>query len=61
VALTEKGLNFHEFKFEEVHEKNAVAIRNLGIISAFAWRQGKTKKTCVEAAGRRNFRIHINF
>jgi hypothetical protein len=29
-------------------------------ISAFAWKQRKTKKPCVERAGRRTFRIHTD-
>jgi hypothetical protein len=33
-----------------LHEKHAVATWNLGTISAFALRQRKTKKSCVEMA-----------
>jgi hypothetical protein len=40
---------------------HAVATWNLGTISAFAWRQRKTKKTCVEMAGRRTFTLFIFF
>jgi hypothetical protein len=37
-----------------LHEKHAVATWNLGTVSAFAQRQRKTKKTCVEMAGLKN-------
>jgi hypothetical protein len=33
----------------------------LGTISAFASRQRKSMKTCVEVAGRRTFRMHTGF
>jgi hypothetical protein len=44
-------------KLGGLHEKHAVATWNLGTISAFVWRQRKTKKTCVEMAGHRTFRM----
>jgi hypothetical protein len=43
-------------KLGGLHEKHAVATWNLGTISAFASRQRKTKKTCVEMAGRRTLK-----
>jgi hypothetical protein len=61
LALTSTGLNFDEFKSGVLHEKHAVATWNLGTISAFAQRQKKTKKTWVEMAGRRTFRMHSDF
>jgi hypothetical protein len=53
-AASTTGGNFDEFKIgRRLHEKRAVATWNLGTISAFDRRQRKTKKTCVEMAGRR--------
>jgi len=45
------------FKSGGLHEKHVVATWNMGTISAFAYRHRETKKTCVEVAGRRTFRI----
>jgi len=36
--------------------RSASELRMLGTVSAFNWRQRKTKKTCVEVAGRTTFR-----
>lgn len=41
-----------------LHEKHAVAEWKFGIISAFAWTQTETKKTCVELADYRPSWIH---
>jgi hypothetical protein len=46
--------------FAGLHEKHVAATRNLGTILAFILREGKTKKR-VEIAGRRAFRMHIDF
>jgi hypothetical protein len=48
-------------KLGGLHEKHAVATWNLGTVSAFALRQRKTKKICVEMAGRRTFRMHTDY
>jgi hypothetical protein len=61
VGLTAKGRNFDEFQSGGPHEKHAVATWNLGTISAFSCKQGKTKKPCVEMAGHRNFLMHNDF
>jgi hypothetical protein len=55
------GLNLDEFKSEGPHDKHAVATWNLGTISVFASRQGKTNKTCIQMAGRRIFRVRTDF
>jgi hypothetical protein len=60
VASTASGY-FDKFKSGGLHERHAVATWNLGTISAFAYRQRKTKKTCVEMTGRRTFRIHTDY
>jgi hypothetical protein len=54
-------LNFDEFKSGGLHGKRAVTTLKLGTISAFASGQKKTKKTCIELAGRRTFRMHTDF
>jgi hypothetical protein len=47
-----------KFKSGGLHEKHVVALGKLGTTSAFAFRPRETKKkTCVEEAGRRTFRI----
>jgi hypothetical protein len=48
-------------KSGRLHEKHAVATCNLGTIAVFALRQRKTKKTCVEMAGRRTFRMQTDY
>jgi hypothetical protein len=53
-AFTAKWFNSHKFKSGGLHEKHAIAILYLGTISAFASRH---RKTCVEVAGRRTFRV----
>jgi hypothetical protein len=52
VAFTTEGFNSDEFNSGGLHEKRAVATGDLGTVSAFAWRQRQTKRTCVEMAGR---------
>ena len=47
----------NKFKSGGLHEKHVVELGILGTISAFAYRHRETKKTCVEVAGRRTFRI----
>jgi hypothetical protein len=52
-----------ELKFDEsggLHEKHAVTAWDLGTIRAFAWRQNRTEKLCVEMADRRAFRMHTD-
>jgi hypothetical protein len=56
--------DFDWFESGRLHEKHAVPTWNLRTISVFAWRQRKTKKTCVEMAYRRTFPVqgkeHLN-
>jgi hypothetical protein len=47
--------NFDKFKSEGLHEKHVLTTWNLGTISAFAQRQRKAKKTCVEMDSRRTY------
>jgi hypothetical protein len=61
VAFSAEELNFDKFKSDGLCEKHAEATWNLGTISAFAQKQRKTKKTCVEKAVRRTFRMHTDF
>jgi hypothetical protein len=49
--------NINELKWAGLHERNAIAIWNLETISSFAYRQRKTKKTGVEVADSRAFRM----
>jgi len=47
-----------KFKFRGLHEKHVVAIWKLGESSQHSLIDtGKPRKTCVEVAGRRTFRI----
>jgi hypothetical protein len=61
-GLANGGLNSDDFKSDlgDLYEKYTVATWNLGNISAFGWRQTEAKKTCVEMADRRNFRINTD-
>jgi hypothetical protein len=59
--LAQQGVILKSLKSRGLHEKHAVATWNLGTISAFALRQRKTKKTCVEMAGRRTFRMRTDY
>jgi hypothetical protein len=46
-----------KFKSGGLHEKHVVALGKLGTTSVFVFRLRETRKTCVEVAGRRTFRI----
>jgi hypothetical protein len=54
------GLNLDELGSWDLYENHAVTTSNFGIISAFAWWQKKTKKTCVEEARRYSFLMHTD-
>jgi hypothetical protein len=60
LAFTAEGLGCDELKPSGLHEKHAIATWNLGTISALAWSLRKTRKTFVEMAGRRTFRLHTD-
>jgi hypothetical protein len=60
-TFTAEEFNFDEFKSGGLHEKHALATWNLGTIPAFAWRNRKIKKSCVEMAGRRDLGKHTDF
>jgi hypothetical protein len=57
-ALTARGLNFDEFNSGGLYEKHAVATWEP---SQHLLKDRETKKTCVEMAGRRTFRMHTDF
>jgi hypothetical protein len=61
MALTVKGLIFHEFKSNELRENHKVATWNLRMISACFSKQRKTKKCCVEVSGRKTLWMCAHF
>jgi hypothetical protein len=57
LALTAMELNFDEFKWGGLHKKHAEE-QSQHLLND---RRNPQKKTCVEMASRRNFRMHTGF